>query len=301
MDLNASFSELVEKLSSWAEGLLLLLLPNFVIAVLIVLVAAAAARIARRGSIRLLGRVSDYTQVNKLFSTLIYLTILGTGLFIALETLGLSKAVTTLLAGIGIVGLALGFAFQDIASNFIAGVMMAFRRPLQVNDVVETNEYSGVVEDVNLRTTIVRTFDGKHVLIPNSSVIQNPLVNYSRSPDLRVDLRCGVAYGDDLEAAERIAVSAVEGITERDPSRPVQLFWEEFGDSSINFVVVFWIMYRKQVDYLKARSAAIKRLKAAFDESGITIPFPIRTLDFGVVGGEKLNEVLPRLEIDRRD
>ena len=173
------------------------------------------------------------------------------------------------------------------------GVLMAFRRPLQEGDIVETNDFSGVVQDVNLRTTVVRTFDGKDVLIPNKSVFQNPLVNYSRTPDLRVDLSCGVAYGDDLEKAERVAVAAVEGVMARDPARPVELFYEAFGDSSINFTVRFWIAYRRQTDYLGARSEAVKRIKRAFDENGITIPFPIRTLDFGILGGEKLSEVLP--------
>jgi small conductance mechanosensitive channel len=147
------------------------------------------------------------------------------------------------------------------------------------------------VHDVNLRTTIVRTFQGQHVIIPNKDIFQNPLVNYSKTTSRRVDLRCGVAYGDDLQEAERVAVDA---ITKAGDVEDVELFYEEFGDSSINFVLRFWIHFEKQTDFLGARSRAIKQLKGAFDEHGITIPFPIRTLDFGVVGGEKLSEVLPQ-------
>lgn len=240
-----------------------------------------------------LDRVSDYRQVNNLVATLTYVAVMITGVFIALGVVNLDRTVATLLAGIGIVGLALGFAFQDIAANFIAGVMMAFRRPLLVGDVVETNDFIGVVHEVNVRTTIVRTFQGKHVLIPNKEVYGESLVNYSRSPDLRVDLECGIAYGDDLSEAEQIAMEALSSLEMRDKTRDVELLWESFGDSSINFVIRFWITYHVQTDFLHARSEAIKRLKTAFDENGITIPFPIRTLDFGVVGGEKLNEVLP--------
>lgn len=116
----------------------------------------------------------------------------------ALIVLGLSKTVTTLLAGVGILGLALGFAFQDIAENFIAGVLMAFRRPIYIGDLIESNDFVGTVEEINLRTTVIRTADGKHVLIPNSEVLQNSIVNFSRSSELRVDLACGVSYGDDL-------------------------------------------------------------------------------------------------------
>lgn len=293
MDFDATLRILGEKVSGWIESLIIML-PNFVAAVAIVLVAALIARWARRIVHNTLERLSSYSQVNSLVATITYVAVLITGLFVALGVVNLDRTVATLLAGIGIVGLALGFAFQDIAENFIAGVMMAFRRPLQVGDIVETNDFFGVVHEVNLRTTIVKTFQGRHVLIPNKEVYANSLVNYSRSPDLRVDLECGVAYGDDLEQAERIAKDALSGLAMRDKTRDVDVFWESFGDSAINFVVQFWIVYRVQSDLLRARSEAIKRLKTAFDENGITIPFPIRTLDFGVVGGEKLNEVLPQ-------
>ncbi len=292
MDIDAVLTSLSEKLSGWIEALIIML-PNFVAAIAIVVVAALVARWARRLAHHALDRVSNYGQVNSLISTIIYAGVMIAGVFIALGVVNLDRTVATLLAGIGILGLALGFAFQDIAENFIAGVMMAFRRPLQVGDIVETNDFFGTVHEVNLRTTIVRTFQGKHVLIPNKDVYSSSLVNYSRGSDLRVDLECGVAYGDDLEQAERIAKQALSDLPMRDKTRDVELFWDSFGDSSINFVVQFWITYRVHSDFLRARSEAVKRLKAAFDESGVTIPFPIRTLDFGVVGGEKLSEVLP--------
>jgi small conductance mechanosensitive channel len=130
------------------------------------------------------------------------------------------------------------------------------------------------------------------VIIPNKDIFQNPLVNYSRNPVKRVDLACGVAYGDDLDKVERVAISAVEGLEQRKTDRDIGFFYEEFGGSSINFVVNFWIDYSAHGQFLSARSTAIKKLKRAFDENGITIPFPIRTLDFGVVGGEKLSDVL---------
>lgn len=292
MDGQSNLAELADKLSGWLDALVVAL-PNIAAALLIFIVSLVAARILRRAVSRLLQRTSTNTQVTRLAAATVWIAVIGVGLFIALGVLGLSKTVTTLLAGVGILGLALGFAFQDIAENFIAGVMMAFRRPLQIGDIVATNDFMGTVEDVNLRTTVLLTPDGKHAIIPNSSVFQNPIVNFSRSAELRVDLACGVAYGDDLEEAERLAVQAVEAVSSRDRRRDVELFYESFGDSSINFVVRFWIEYRGQKDFFAARSEAIKRLKRTFDENGITIPFPIRTLDFGVVGGVNLDEVLP--------
>ncbi len=298
MNESSNLSELAAKLQGWVDALIVAL-PNIAAAVLIVLLSILLAKGLRRTVSHLLDRVSSHKQVNSLFSTLTYAAVVGAGLFVALGVLGLSKTVTTLLAGIGILGLALGFAFQDIAENFISGVIMAFRRPIQIGDLIQTNDFFGIVEEVNLRTTVLRTSDGKHVIVPNSDVIQNPLVNYTRTGELRVDLACGVAYGDDLEQAERLAVEAVEPVAGRDARRDVELFYESFGDSSIHFVIRFWIEYRTYADFLTARSEAIKRIKNAFDEHGITIPFPIRTLDFGVVGGVNLDEALGNKNANR--
>lgn len=293
MELDAPFRNMVDKLGEWLQSLILLI-PNIVAAALIIGVAFLAARLLRRATRRVLDRFSTYGQVNRLFASLVFLAAVGVGIFIALSVLGLSKAVTALLTGVGILGLALGFAFQDITENFISGVLMAFRRPIEVGDIVEVDDYFGTVHEINLRSTIVQTFQGKHVFLPNSLVIKNPLVNYSRTDRLRIDLNCGVAYGDDLDKAERIAREAVRDVIGRDDSRDIELFYEEFGDSSINFVLQLWISYKRQTDFLASQSDAIKKLKKAFDENGITIPFPIRTLDFGVVGGERLDEILPQ-------
>ncbi len=152
----------------------------------------------------------------------------------------------------------------------------------------------GTVVDVNLRSTRVRTFQGQIAIIPNSNVFQNPVENYSTG-QRRVDISCGVAYGDDLVTAPARSRSApCRGSSFVHPDRPVDLYFNEFGDSSINFSLRFWVDFAKQTDFLGAQSEAIIAIKKAFDDGGITIPFPIRTLDFGVVGGERLDEILPR-------
>jgi small conductance mechanosensitive channel len=283
---------LVEKLHGWYEALILLI-PNLILAVLIVLVTVFVARLARRGVHGVLHRTSSYEQVNKLLATIVYVVVLAVGVFIALGVLDLDTIVTSLLAGAGIIGLALGFAFQDLASNFIAGILLSIRRPFVVGDIIETSDHMGTVVDVNLRSTRVRTFQGPIAIIPNSQVFQNPVETFSTG-HRRVDLGCGVAYGDDLETTRQVALDAVNALDVVDRDRPVDLYFTEFGDSSINFTLRFWLPFQKQTDFLHAQSEAIIALKKAFDEAGITIPFPIRTLDFGVVGGERLDEVLPQ-------
>lgn len=292
MNLNDTFASLVEKLEGWIEALILLL-PNFVVGVLVVLVTVAVARLAQRGARGVLHRASSYEQVNNLLATIVYVVVFAIGVFIALGVIGADKAVTSLLAGAGILGLAIGFAFQDLASNFIAGILLSIRRPFIEGDIIETGDYFGTVVEVNLRSTRIRTFQGQIAIIPNAQVFQEPVLNYSTG-HRRVDLRCGVSYGDDLERARQLALDAVNGLDFVDRERPVDLYYEEFGDSSVNFVCRFWIPYQRRPDFLGAQSEAIIAIKGAFDEGGITIPFPIRTLDFGVVGGERLDEVLPK-------
>ena len=295
LDVSDAAVGLVAKLEAWFEGLVALL-PNLVVAVLIVVAAAFLARLARRVVTALLHRVTEHApqaqNVIALLGTLAYVAVLAVGTFMALRVIGLDGVVTTLLAGAGIVGLALGFAFQDIAANFIAGILMAIRNPFVVGQIIDSNGYMGVVREISLRSTVIDTFQGQKVIVPNSKVFGDPIVNYSARQVRRVDVACGVGYGDDLQHAEDVAVRAVQGLGVVQQDRPVQLYYTEFGDSSINFTLRFWVAFGAQTDFLEAQSQAIKAVKAAFDAEGVTIPFPIRTLDFDPNGGVDLRAAL---------
>lgn len=292
MDWQQTMADVVDKVQGWLEAAILHL-PDLAMAVVVFILFWLTAKLVGKGLRRLLAKTSAPRQIRGLVVNVARVAVLVTGLFIALGVLNLDKTVTSLLAGAGIIGLALGFAFQDMASNFMSGVYMAFARPIQVGDLVETNDHFGTVEQVNLRSLRLRTPEGQYVLIPNSLVFQTPVVNFSSLGARRIDLSVGVAYGDDLKQAAEIAKQAVAGVPGRDEDRDVELFYTEFGGSSINFVVRFWIPFERQPDFLEARSQAIQRVKLAFDEAGVTIPFPITTLDFGVVGGQPLAEALP--------
>lgn len=291
--MSESIDLVIQKLTGWLQQLILLL-PNLVVAVIVAVAFGLLSRLVRNFVTRGMNRVSSHRALNRLFAMLASLVVAGVGVLLAFTILDLSGVVTSVLAGVGILGLALGFAFQDIASNFVSGVLLLLRRPFRETDIIRTNDFFGTVKEVNLRTTLIQVPEGQIVYVPNSQVLQSPLINYSATGRRRVDLPVGVSYGDDLNKAMRVAIGAVESITTRDTARDVELFYESFGDSSINFTLRFWIDFAKQTDYLTARSEAVMRIKEAFDRNDITIPFPIRTLDFGIVGGEKLSEVLPR-------
>jgi small conductance mechanosensitive channel len=294
VDMQAAFGEALAKVTGWVEGFVESL-PNVIAAVLILFAFWGIARVVRKVVARVARRVADQPEINRLVATAAHLGVLALGLVLALGVLDLDKTVTSLLAGAGIIGLALGFAFQDIAENFIAGIILNLRNQFTEGDIVESGDYMGVIERVQLRATVMRTFPGQRVLIPNAQVFKNAIINYTASGARRVDIAVGVSYGEDLEEARRVAIEAVEGIEARDKNRDVELFYQEFGDSAINFLIVFWIPFHKsQAAYLTARSEAIIRIKKAFDGAGITIPFPIRTLDFagGDSGGQSLSTAI---------
>ncbi|AXG74772.1 mechanosensitive ion channel family protein [Flavobacterium arcticum] len=281
---------LTEKLTKWVEGLIGIL-PNLVLAAIVIAIGFFIAKWVKKWSFRFINRVSHNVTLNNLFTSVIYFIFIGIVLFTALNILNLDQTVTSMLAGAGILGLALAFAFQDIAANFMSGIFISFRKPIKIGDIVNIKDYMGKVVDVNLRDTVINTFGGQTVIIPNKEVFQSPIENYSYMGQRRFDLEVGVSYGENLERVRQITLDAVKGIEEISKDKETTFFYEGFGDSSINFTIRMWIDTADQLVYKKVGSEAIIAIKKAYDANDIMIPFPIRTLDFGIKGGEKLSEM----------
>jgi small conductance mechanosensitive channel len=281
---------ITSKIDSWFN-VLVDMIPNMLLSIILFLVFIVLSRLTKKVFIKIFQKSSDNKALENLFSTIIYYSMLGIGLFIILDILNLDKAVTSLLAGVGVVGLALGFAFQDIAANFVSGVILAFRKPFLIDDVIKVGDLMGDVTRTNLRVTVIRTFQGQEVYIPNKDVLSNPITNYSVLKQRRIDLAVGVSYGDDLKKVRNLVINTLnklEGVIRKED---MIFTYTEFGSSSINFEIKFWINYPINPSFLEMRSKAIIAIKDAFDDADITIPFPIRTLDFGIKGGQKLSEM----------
>ena len=288
MEIESIYKLVTGKLETWLNTTIEML-PNLAVALLVVIVFYALAKVIKNFVGKVLSKVTKNKTVTGLAQTIMAVLVIGIGVFFALSILNLSGVVTSLLAGAGIIGLALGFAFQDIASNFISGILLSVRHPFGIGDIIDANDHFGTVMKLNLRNTVIRTPQGQIIYVPNKVVYENPFKNYTKNGERRIDLSCGVSYGDDLEKAKKIAIEAVEGLESRDTSKDVELYYNEFGDSSINFTLRFWISFQELPQYWGAQSEAIMALKKAFDENDIMIPFPIRTLDFGIRGGEQLS------------
>ncbi len=185
-----------------------------------------------------------------------------------------------LLGALGVGGIALAFAAQDILENFVAGVLLQVRRPFRVGDQIGSGDFEGIVDDVNLRTVELTTYDGLTVYLPNAEVLQAPIVNYTRTPSNRTSITVGVAYDADLDAVRTILLDACDETDGVLASPPAEVWVEEFGDSSINLAVRYWhdadIATRWRV-----RSAVAVSVKKSLDDAGVSIPFPQRTLWFG--------------------
>lgn len=293
---------LTAKLTAWGSGFIALL-PNLAVALLVLAAFWWLSHLAAK----LLNRALDRAGMNKaargLTCAAARIAVVFGGVMVALGVLNLDKALASILAGAGVLGLALGFAFQDLAANVISGIGLAAgnSHPFKIGDVIETNGILGRVETINIRTTEIATMDGSHVVIPNKLIFQDKLTNFNSTAQRRVELTCGISYGEDLEHVKRVVFESVSKVSSRLLEREVEVFFTGFGDSSINFVARVWVEYHEPADALAARSEAIMGLKQAFDREGILIPFPIRTLDFGIKGGQNLNRSLAELPQFKRD
>jgi len=285
-----------DKLVQWYE-LIISNIPNFIMALLVMTIFIFLAKFSKKLIKRALNK-SHYNQtLIDLFLSTTHLFVILFGCFISLEILNLEKTVTSIFAGAGVIGLALGFAFQEIASNFVSGIFIALKKPYRIGDIVEIDSHTGEIVKVKMRTTSLMTFDGLEVIIPNKRMFTETFKNYTTTPKRRVDLEVGVSYGDDLEKVETVTKEAVSSIENRIKDKEVEFYYDKFDSSSVNFSIRVWIHYPGNQSYLKTRHQMIKNIKKAFDANNITIPFPIRTMDFGIKGGVPLDQSIEEVGI----
>lgn len=271
-----AWHQFANDLDSWWHQLLLNL-PIYLLAVLIMLIGIFLSRRLRRVVKRLIYRFTKEQTVIDLFSNLTTILVLICFLLLILNILNLDKAITSLLAGAGVMGLIVGLALQDPLVNLFSGAYMAVRNYYQIGDLVRTNGFLGKIKEINLRSTILYTPSGQDVILPNKSVLQAPLTNFTINQKRRIEIQCSVAYQEHLEQVEKVAIEAIENTFDLD--LPVKFYYTQFGESSIHFMIHFWQQLEKQKDYFECIHLGIKAIKQAFETAGISIPYPIRTIE----------------------
>ena len=205
----------------------------------------------------------------KFLGNIIYGGLLLFIILAALSNLGVNT--TSFIAVLGAAGLAVGLAFQGTLSNIGAGVLLIFFRPFKVGDFIQAAGESGVVEEINLFSVLLKTGDNKQIIVPNSAIIGGNITNFSAKDTRRVDWTFGIGYDDDLKLAkktlEEIVISDERVLSDPAPFVAVS----ELADSSVNFVVRVWV---KSGDYWGVYFDTLEKVKLIFDEKGISIPYP---------------------------
>lgn len=253
-------------------------LPRLLFGIVIFLIGLYLANLTAKIVLRTLKMRHIDPELTLLLVRVSRWTVIIFGLVLGLQQVNFN--LSSFVAGLGIVGFTIGFAFQDIAKNFIAGVLLLIQQPFDIGDAIEVSGYGGTVIDIEIRSTTLKTWDGKYVIIPNADVYTTSITNFSRSPHRRVQVEVGVAYDTDLPHATDIllrAATAIEGVLV-DPAP--QVVFTTFADSSINCTVYFWID-TATIGLFPAQDQAVKNIKLALEHAGIEIPYPVQTVLMG--------------------
>ncbi|MET6992013.1 mechanosensitive ion channel family protein [Sediminicola arcticus] len=278
--LERAVLKLWDKLYNWLD-MLILKLPNILMAIGIFIIFYFIAKGTRKLFRKVLLKRVSQISIRDIIAKVIFVTILMTGFFIALMVLELDKVLTSILAGAGVIGLAIGLALQGTLSNTFGGLVLSFMDNIRINDYIETDETAGFVTEISLRNMVIRKPDNNYVIIPNSKFIDGSFTNYSLTPRTKISVSCGVGYESSLQKVEEIVVKIISENFEQKDDEAVEFYFTEFGDSSINFFTRFSVDMINSKQELFAKHKAIKLIKEHFDKQNINIPFPIRTLDFG--------------------
>ncbi|QPG04572.1 mechanosensitive ion channel [Salinimonas marina] len=207
------------------------------------------------------------------------------GVYVFLKLAGLTEFAVAIISGTGLLGLILGFAFRDIAENFISSLLLTVQRPFRLGDVVQIDSYLGVVQKVTARATTLVDFDGNHIQIPNASIYKGVIKNLTANPNMRGHFIIGVGYDNDIKHAQQLALKFLTAhdniLTQPEP----QVLIDNLGSATANLKVYFWIDVEKTSE-LKMASVLMRELVVLFDNAGISMPDDARERVFpqGVPG-----------------
>ena len=255
------------------------LLPNLAVAILVLFITWIMARSAVRIAARLTSHSKFREDLKQLVATMIRLAIWITGTLLALTILIPSLTPAGLIGGLGIGALAIGFAFQDIFENFLAGVLIMLRDKMQIGDLVEAEGVLGKVERITLRETHLRQLSGELTILPNSMIFKNQVKIITDQPLRRDEVTVGVSYDTDLRQAESVIRAAVEALGGIALDKGVDVYAREFGGSSIDFLVRWWVDTGTQ-DLFGMRTDVVVAIYDALNAAEIEIPFAYVTHTF---------------------
>ena len=253
--------------------------PLILLAIIIIaiswLVSLLVARIAHR---LLIDRIDSPLLLNVVVRT-IAIPVFLLGIYFVLRVAGLTQLALTVLGGTGLIGIIIGFAFRDIAENFLASLLLSMRNPFAGGDMIEVAGHVGIVQNLNTRSTVLLTLDGNHVQIPNATVFKSVIKNYSSIPSRRAEYVVGIGYDSSVSLAQRlIGAVLAEHSAVLDRPEPLVLV-DELGDATINLRIFYWFD-SAAYSPAKINSALLRQTKNALLRGGIELPDPAREVVF---------------------
>ncbi|AKM10646.1 mechanosensitive ion channel family protein [Croceicoccus naphthovorans] len=267
-------------------------LPTMAIALVIIILTWLVAKFATNIADRLTAKTTMRVSLKALVETVVKLTIWLTGLLIAATVVLPGLSAGGLVAGLGVGTVAIGFAFQDIFENFLAGVLIMLRDRMQIGDSIEVEGILGKVEHISLRETHIRQFTGELTICPNSMLFKNPVKILTEQPIRRWEVTVGVAYDTDLDHATQVIKQSLEGLEDVAEDKPIDVYVQSFGASSVDYMIRWWCGALPR-DMFAIRDDILKRVKRGLEEADIEIPFPYITHTF--------KEPIPLLRDDRTE
>jgi small-conductance mechanosensitive channel len=267
MDLSGTFQELLQEALRFIPHLITALIT---FAASLLLSGLAARWMRRTAKIK----IRD-PETLQLLSRLARWSVLILGTLVALEQVNFD--VTSFIAGLGIAGITIGFALQDIARNFVAGILLLVRQPINIGDAVEVAGHTGTVLEITTRDIVLKTWDGEMVILPNIEVFTGAITNYSELPHRRRTVHVGLGYDEDVGQATRVfldAIRSVEGVLD-DPVP--SLLAEELGDSALTLAARFWVNQETH-GLLDVHSEVVRTIKEIAEKEEIDLPYPVQTV-----------------------
>jgi len=268
-DVWAEFGKYYNTLVEW--------IPSLLIGMVVLIIFLLIARGLRTILTKYLVKRTEDLLIAQFIIRMAYILLVVIGIVAALGAGGFEGIATNLLAGAGLSAILLGFAFKDIGENFLAGILLAFKRPFRIGDLVEMQNTIGRISGLNLRETLLKTLDGKDVFIPNSMIIKNPIINYTLDGNFRDSFVLGLDYDDDLDQAIEIITKTIKDLnnglgTGKDPMVVIK----DLGTSAINLEVHFWLVTDKPEFTIPGlRTLVVKEVLEALKKGGFYLPADI--------------------------
>ncbi len=281
------------------------MLRDFVASIPLIAVALAViglfyllAKLAATVTRKIFNPESDSKLLRQVVATVIGVVVFLVGLHIALRISGLTRLATTLLGGTGLIGLAIGFAFRDIAENFLSSILLSLNHPFRVGDLIEVDGTTGYVRRVTTRATILATFEGNQVQIPNSTIYKGKITNFTASPLRRRDFAVGIGFDDSAQQAQTLIMEVLQRheAVEKDPEPTVLV--ESLGAATVNLKCFYWFNQKKHSGG-RVNSVLIRRVKQTLTDNAISMPDEARELVFPSDVPVRITESDPRADVRR--